>query len=109
MTPQPLPPDPGSFLNSKESPPPVPENMSEIARVTGVFASPKKAFADIARRPRWWIPVLLMGVFSTIYLNAYSQRVGWERMIRQQIEQRDRKSTRLNSSHEIPSRMPSSA
>ena len=29
--------------------------------------------------------------------------------IEQFIDQEDRKSTRLNSSHEIPSRMPSSA
>jgi hypothetical protein len=64
--------------------------MSEVARLAGVFVSPKRAFADIARRPRWWIPVLLLGVFSTIYTSAYSQRVGWERMIRQQIEQSPR-------------------
>ena len=30
-------------------------------------------------------------------------------ILRQTIKSRDRKSTRLNSSHEIPSRMPSSA
>jgi hypothetical protein len=64
--------------------------MNELARLTGVFVAPKKAFTDIASRPRWWIPVLLMGIFSTVYINAYSQRVGWDRIVRQGIEQSQR-------------------
>ena len=60
--------------------------MSEAARLAGVFFSPGKAFADIARRPRWWIPVIIAGILGTIYLNAFSQRVGWEQTIRQAIE-----------------------
>ena len=64
--------------------------MSEVERLTGVFFAPAKAFADIARRPRWWIPVIILGIVSTIFLNAYSQRVGWERVVRQAIEQSSR-------------------
>ena len=60
--------------------------MSEAARLAGVFFSPGKAFADIARRPRWWIPVILIAILSTIYLNAFTQRVGWESVIRPAIE-----------------------
>jgi hypothetical protein len=60
--------------------------MSEAARLAGVFFSPGKAFADIARRPRWWIPVILGAILSTIYLNAFTQRVGWESVIRPAIE-----------------------
>jgi len=71
-------------------PPPLPQSLSEVERLTGVFFSPGKAFADIARRPRWWIPILLIGIVSTIYLNAYSSRVGFERIVRQTIEQSSR-------------------
>ena len=60
--------------------------MSEAARLAGVFFSPGKAFADIARRPRWWIPVILISILSTIYLNAFTQRVGWESVIRSGID-----------------------
>ena len=60
--------------------------MSEPARLAGVFFSPGKAFADIARRPRWWIPVILSAILSTIFLNAFTQRVGWESVIRPAIE-----------------------
>jgi len=65
--------------------PPV-TKMSEPARLAGVFFSPGKAFADIARRPRWWIPVILSAILSTVYLNAFTQRVGWESVIRPAIE-----------------------
>jgi hypothetical protein len=71
-------------------PPPLPPKVSELERLTGVFFSPAKAFADIALRPRWWIPVLLIGIFSTIYLNAYANRVGFERVVRQALEQSSR-------------------
>jgi len=62
------------------------KQMSEPARLAGVFFSPGEAFADIARRPRWWIPVILSAILSTIYLNAFTQRVGWESVIRPAIE-----------------------
>jgi hypothetical protein len=60
--------------------------MSEAARLAGVFFSPGKAFADIARRPRWWIPVILIAILSTVYLTAFTQRVGWESVIRSGID-----------------------
>jgi len=74
------------------TPPPIeaapgPKQMSEGARLAGVFFSPGKAFADIALRPRWWIPVILSAILSTVYLNAFSSRVGWEQVIRQAMEQ----------------------
>lgn len=60
--------------------------MSEAGRLAGIFFSPGKAFADIARRPSWWVPVILGMILTTVYLNAFSQRVGWEQTIRQAIE-----------------------
>jgi Yip1 domain len=82
----------------ESTPPPVPEKApNELERLTGVFFSPHKVFPDIARRPRWWIPVLILGVLSMIFVQAYSQRVGWERLIRQQL---DRSSQTANLSAE---------
>ena len=60
--------------------------MNEAARLAGVFFSPGKAFADIARRPRWWVPLILISILSTIYLTAFTQRVGWESVLRPAIE-----------------------
>ena len=60
--------------------------MSEAGRLAGIFVSPGKTFADIALRPRWWVPVLLMAILGTVYLNMFTQRVGWESVIRQALE-----------------------
>jgi hypothetical protein len=83
MAPEPVPAPPP--LTSQPEQPPVHE-MSEAARLAGVFFSPGKTFNDIARRPRWWIPVILIAILGTVFLNAFTQRVGWESVIRQAIE-----------------------
>src|ERR1700730_15316316 len=89
MSPEPAPPP---LATPPEQPPT--NQMSEAARLAGVFFSPGKAFADIARRPRGWIPVILIVIFSTVFLNAFAQRVGWESVIRPAIE-------RLPNSHSM--------
>ena len=68
-------------------PPPIPKEQGEFSRLIGVFVSPKEAFADIARRPRWWVPMVLLMIATVATLVTYSQRVGWERITRQAIEQ----------------------
>ena len=69
------------------TPAPEPAPMSEVARLMGVFVSPGQAFADIARRPRWWVPVLISALVTTAFLYEFSQRVGWELFFRQQSAQ----------------------
>jgi len=59
--------------------------MSEFSRLTGVFFEPKKTFEDIARRPSWFVPLLLMILAVIGYTALYSQHNGWEQFIRQQI------------------------
>src|SRR5689334_563118 len=81
MTPEPAP-TPPPFEPSQNDP----DKMSEAGRLAGVFFSPGKAFADIARRPRWWVPLILSAILSTIFINAFTQRVGWESVIRSSIE-----------------------
>src|SRR6266478_3216141 len=65
---------------------PTPAGMSEFSRIAGVFFEPAKAFEDIAARPTWLVPLLLIVVMTLISTVAFSQRVGWERMMRQQLE-----------------------
>ncbi len=60
--------------------------MGEFSRLTGVFFEPAKTFADIAERPRWFVPLLLI-VLAVIAFNlTYGQRVGWDRFAQQQLE-----------------------
>jgi hypothetical protein len=72
------------------APPPVPQPMSEASRLVGVFFSPQSTFPDIVRRPRWWIPMILLAIMSTVVVSAYGRHVGWERAIRQAIERSPR-------------------
>ncbi|MFB3828900.1 MAG: Yip1 family protein [Bryobacteraceae bacterium] len=60
--------------------------MSEPARLANVLLEPKKAFADIAQRPRPWAPLLLVIVAAIVFVACFTQRVGWERFMRQQLE-----------------------
>lgn len=48
--------------------------MSEGSRLAGVFFEPKKAFADIAARPRWIVPLILMILMGIGITTLYSQR-----------------------------------
>ena len=65
---------------------PQPQPMSEIARITGVFFEPKKTFEDIAQRPKWLTPLILIIVAALSVTVLFSQHVGWERFFRQQME-----------------------
>src|SRR5882672_5942475 len=67
-----------------------PSSMSEVSRIFGVFFEPSKTFADIAARPRWVVPLLLVMVTSIAFMAVFSQKVGWERMMRQQMESSSR-------------------
>ena len=60
--------------------------MGELSRITGVFFEPAKTFEDVAKRPSFLVPMLLVMVASLVYTTLYSQHVGWERMIRHQVE-----------------------
>jgi hypothetical protein len=52
--------------------------MSELSRLINVFFEPKKAFADIAQRPRWIVPLLITIVFGAGYIYAFNRHIGWE-------------------------------
>jgi hypothetical protein len=64
---------------------PQPKGLGEASRLTGVFFEPAKTFADIAARPGFWAPLILIIVVSLGYMVLFGQHVGWERMARQQI------------------------
>lgn len=64
--------------------------MGELARLTGVVWSPGTAFQDIAARPRWWPPLVILVLASLVFMATFNQRVGWERFFRQQAETNSR-------------------
>jgi hypothetical protein len=63
---------------------PQPKGLGEGSRLIGVFFEPAKTFEDVAARPGFWVPLILVIVVSLVYIVLFGQHVGWERMIRQQ-------------------------
>lgn len=62
------------------------EPKSELARLTGVIWEPGATFRDIAARPRWWPPLVIIIPLSLLFIYSFTVRVGWERFFRQQSE-----------------------
>jgi uncharacterized membrane protein len=71
--------------NSSAVAPPA-AGMGEFSRITGVFFDPRKTFEDIAKRPTWLVPVVLIVVFGLLVSITMSQRVGWERIVQQGMD-----------------------
>ncbi|HEY1342356.1 MAG TPA: Yip1 family protein, partial [Bryobacteraceae bacterium] len=66
---------------------PQPAGMGEFSRIPGVFFEPKKTFEDIARRPTFIVPMVLVILFSLAFTISISQKIGWERVVTQQMAQ----------------------
>jgi hypothetical protein len=66
------------------------EPLSEGGRFASVILEPKKAFADIVARPRFWVPLLLSILVAVTYTYFASQRIGWERVIRDAMDKSPR-------------------
>ena len=62
-----------------------PQGMSEAGRVTGIFWEPRPVFENLAQRPRFWVPLLILTAFAVVYMATFSRVVGWETMFRQQF------------------------
>jgi hypothetical protein len=69
------------------------KGLGEGSRLTGVFFEPAKTFADVAARPGFWAPLILIIVVSLGYMTLFGQHVGWERMARQQLATSSRAAT----------------
>ncbi len=52
-----------------------------------------QAFADIVRRPRWWIPMIIIGIVGTVGVVVFSQHIGWDQVIRKSLEQSNQNMT----------------
>jgi len=60
--------------------------MGQFSRIIGVFFEPKKTFEDIAKRPTWLVPVVLLMIATLAVIVTMSQQVGWERIVRHSME-----------------------
>lgn len=62
------------------------KGMSEISRISGILFEPGKTFEDIARRPTYILPMVLVIGVVLVMMTLFAQHVGWERFVRHQFE-----------------------
>ncbi len=65
-------------------------DMSELGRLGGIFFAPGETYQSIARRPTFLVPLLVVTILSLGLTWWIGQRMGWERAVRQQMEQNPR-------------------
>src|SRR5450432_4944057 len=79
------------------SPMPAPESapLSQGARIVNTFLAPSKTFADLNRSAAWWAPFLLMIVVSTIFVYTAGQKIGFRKIMENQMQAQPKQQERL--------------
>jgi hypothetical protein len=75
---------------------PEPQPLSEISRLSGVFFEPTKAFTDIAERPRWFVPLLLVILATVAFYVTYGQHDGWRSFVEEQMQSNARMQQQMS-------------
>ena len=68
------------------------EPINHLARIIGVFFSPKSTFQSIGRRPSWILPVVLMTALGGVVGFALNKRMDWREVASKRIEESPRAS-----------------
>jgi hypothetical protein len=76
---------------------PEPAGMGEFSRLSGVFFEPAKTFADIAERPRWFVPLLLIVAATVAFYVTYGQHIGWQAFVQDQIDNNARMQQQMQN------------
>src|SRR5258706_7917383 len=63
---------------------PVPEQevpLSQIERVTNIFTAPSKTFADLKRDSSWWLPFIILAIFSWTFVATVDRKIGFDQVV----------------------------
>jgi hypothetical protein len=67
--------------------------LSFPERLLGVFISPSETFADVARKPGFWAPLIVILLGALAVIETMIWKIGMERIVRMGIEQSSRASS----------------
>ena len=77
---------------------PAPESappLSQGARIINTFIAPSKTFTDLRRSAAWWAPFLLMAIVSTIFVYIGGQKIGFRKIMENQMQAQPKAQARL--------------
>ena len=83
-------PTPGSMTVSQ------PAGLSQMERFIDAFIAPTKTFTDILRNASWWLPCILMIVFSCASNFVVDRQVGFDRVYENQIHNSPKQEDSMN-------------
>ena len=69
--------------------------LSEVARIIDTFIAPSKTFTDLRRSAAWWGPFLLMVVISTVFVYTAGQKIGFRKVMENQMQAQPKAQARL--------------
>jgi hypothetical protein len=70
--------------------------LSQVERVVDTFVAPSKTFTDILRSTSWWLPFLLIALFSVASAFVIGKQVGWVQVSQNQINHSPNAQDRMN-------------
>jgi hypothetical protein len=70
--------------------------LNQVERVVDAFVAPSKTFRDILRSASWWLPFVLMVIFSCASNYTVSKQVGFERVYENQLHNAPKQEDQLN-------------
>jgi hypothetical protein len=68
--------------SSPAAPEPAGPGLSEPQRLVNTFIAPSKTFIDIRRNASWWVPFLLVCIFSISFFVMVDKKVGFDQVAR---------------------------
>ena len=80
-------------MESAAAPQPTPASDSALRRLVGVFVSPAKTFAAIARRPTWLLPVAIWSGLALPLSELILSKTDWRAFTTRQIARSGQKLT----------------
>jgi hypothetical protein len=78
------------------SPTSAPVPLSQGARIVNTFIAPSKTFTDLRRDASWWAPFLLMVVVSMVFVFTASQKIGFRKIMENQMQAQPKAQERLD-------------
>lgn len=71
--------------SSSPSDPKTGEGLSQSSRIIDTFIAPNKTFTDINRSTSWWLPWVVISIFSMLFGLAVQQKIGFQRVAENQL------------------------
>lgn len=71
--------------------------LSEGSRIVNTFIAPPKTFTDLRRSAAWWAPFLLMVVVSTLFVYTAGQKIGFRKIMENQMQAQPKAQARLEN------------